>query len=185
MLLCDDITFSICEFLDNKNKIQFLSVNTTMDAYKDKVFYNDIADFYNIINLFYFDQFVNIYTDVLYTFPKHIKYLTFDSDFDEDVENDLPYGITHLCFLNYFKHSRCTSIPSSVTHLVINKGFCYNNIHGITYASNKIILPSVNHLEFGCQFKQDLPSIPSSVKTITLSTYYDKIIPDNLNVKWI
>lgn len=153
-----------------------------MENFKNNQIYFDQVYLEDIHNVRYYDQFINIYTDYICVFPKYIKYLTFSSEFDDDIEDEIPETVTHLTFLGYFKYSKGSIIPSSVTHLFFQRGFMYNHIRGLASGFNpkvaNIIPSTVKYLEFGDEFNQDLKFmiIPNSVNIMKFGRHFNQNI---------
>ena len=48
-----DIISLICEFMDDKSKINFTSVSNSFIPFKNKIFYDDIVDYDKIEKIYY------------------------------------------------------------------------------------------------------------------------------------
>ena len=122
-----DIVVIICGWLSDKDKISYLSIDNTFHMLKHIIHYEDMIIVTKIKKLPYYDQFTNIISDDVITFPKHITHLTFSHNFDQDIKGVIPSSVTHLTFGYSFDQDIKGVIPSSVTHLTINKS-TYKNL---------------------------------------------------------
>lgn len=143
-----DIIIEICNYLSDKNKIMFLSVNKILDSNKNNIFYNDRTRYYNIKNLWYHDQFTDICVlDLckLHILPKHVKklqiyylhygahipnsitHLIFESYFNQYINGIIPKNVTYLSLGSYYKKDIKDAIPITVKKLVISKNYPYKS----------------------------------------------------------
>ena len=184
-----DIVCSICSFLDDYDKIQFLSTNTEIYFLRPDIFFTDPILLDLISDLWYYNSFINIITTTLQVFPTHTKYLTFETEFTEYIENYIPSSVTHLTFNCYFIQDKDNCIPFGVTHLTFKYGFVYQNNYGTVYRFNpniNLCIPSsVINLTFGSVFNMDIAKcIPPNVTHLTLwYTFNEDItgcIPDSV-----
>src|SRR5579872_245517 len=117
-ILIDDIILYITTFLDDINKIYFLSSNKILHTFKNKIYYDEMKHITKIYNLSYYDMFKNIQVDGLdHKLPKYVTHLSFEkySTFDEDIRNKIPNTITHLTFGPCFDQNIKGCISNSVT----------------------------------------------------------------------
>lgn len=185
-LIYDDIITYICQYLDDKNKIQFLSTTININKLKHKIFFNELVIIDRISQLPYFDRF----TEIIIIFdigkiPKYIKKLYFgnfidrhitnkipliwrnvksNSDFNDLIQRDLPTTLTHMEFGTYFNDKINFRMPSSITHVTF--GYCFNQ-------PINICLPEFI-IELTCSYYFDCPiyDLPASLICINLHILY-------------
>jgi len=180
-----DLIIQICIYLTDKDKINLLSINKQYHLIKNKIYYIEQIKKCKIINLFYYDNFINIICSNLINFPKNIKYLTFGKIFNKEIKGAIPNSVTHLTFGENFNQEIKGAIPNSVTHLTF--GYCFdqdikgaipNSVTHLTFGDkfNKEIkgaIPNlVTHLTFGYCFDQDINELSKSIKELTLFKRY-------------
>ena len=68
----NDINIIICFFLNDIDKLSFLSTSQTFNSLKIEIFFNDIINLYKIINLYYFERFTNIFAYHVGPYPEYI-----------------------------------------------------------------------------------------------------------------
>src|SRR5579872_5207198 len=168
--LIDDIIITIMKFLNDNEKIRFLSLSNNLHNMKNKVHYDEIINIDVIHELSYYDMFTNVRVCKSHfknrtILPNSITHLTFESDVNKDINNYLPDTITHLTFGNDFNQDIKGCIPNSVTHLTF--GWCFNQ-------DIKDCIPdSVTHLILDAYFDHDIKScIPDSVIYLQMNEYY-------------
>jgi hypothetical protein len=83
-----------------------------------------LNDIDNIKHLQYFDRFTNIRTYEITLFPKHMKKLTFDFQFNEEI-NNISNSVTHLTFGKKFNKKIIGYLPNSITHLIFDDSFYF------------------------------------------------------------
>src|SRR5579872_3691428 len=138
-ILTNDTIIYTMSFLNDYDKILFLSLCKNLHLLKDKIYYCDKVNIYKIHDIWYFDRFTNItrYSpDVDYYYykpklPKSINHLIFSNNFSGKnmIKGRIPNSITHLTFGNLFNDDIKDCIPNSVIHLTF--GSCFNqNIKG-------------------------------------------------------
>src|SRR5579872_4754263 len=101
--ILDDIIIVITSFLDDKDKISFLSLTKKLHLLKNKVYYNEKVYIDNIIKLSYYDMFTVILTNnVNYKFPKFMTHLIFAYGFNQKIRKYIPNSVAHLTFCDKF-----------------------------------------------------------------------------------
>ncbi len=177
--LPEDVLAEILFHLEDKNKIQFLSINTSFHVFKNKILFTNAVDPCKVNHLSYYDNFVNIkfsndFNENIstYQFPLNITHLTFGDNFNQKIDNCIPKRVTHLIFGYSFNQKIDNCIPKGVTHLTF--GWCFNQeIDGC-------IPSSVTHLIFGFRFNQNIDNcILSKLKKLRISKYYSHEIKVN------
>lgn len=188
-VLIEDILLIITVYLNNEEKINFLSSSRDLHNLKNKIYYEDIINVKNIYELWYFDRFKNIIIDNLeYKLPKSLNQLTFCETFNNNIKEYIPDSVSHLTFGNDFNQDIQDCIPNSITHLTF--GHCFNkNINGcipssvtqLTFGAcfdrniKGCIPNSVTHLIFGDCFNKNISNcIPPSVTHLTLGTHFEQ-----------
>jgi hypothetical protein len=78
----DDEILLLCSFLDIRSTIQFLSTSTCLNSLKLKMQTSTLVCNVKIRNLHYYDNFLNVYADRTYKFPKHVAHITFNEQLD-------------------------------------------------------------------------------------------------------
>ena len=148
-----DIIFLICNSLNDVDKFAFLSMTTSHDKLKEKMWFNDRIYFYRIYRHRYYDRFTNLIicqitkmcvniVDSKIRLPTGIKRLecSYDIKFDE-----IPEGLTH------FSSCYCSpALPTNITHLKLSE-------------LNKLISP---------QLFMDHPKRLNKLKFIELNNFY-------------
>ena len=71
-----DIIPLICQFMNDKSKVNFISVSKSFIQFKNKIFYDDMIRYNKIEKLYYFNRFKNIKINTIKNFPKFITHLT-------------------------------------------------------------------------------------------------------------
>src|SRR5579872_236302 len=172
--LIDDIFLYIVAYLDDKDKILFLSSSQHLHKLKNKVYYRKKVDIGFIYHLWYFDNFTNakVY-NLKYNLPKRITYLTFNKYFNKSIMRYIPFTVTHLTFGNKFNQNIKGCIPNSVTYLTFG-----NDFNGFI---KNAIPDSVTHLTFGAKFNRPIKgNIPNSVTHLTFGAKFNKPIEGNI-----
>lgn len=126
----NDIIIYICNYLNDKDKISFLSINRHMNLIKNKVFYHEMVCINKIQGLWYINQIKNVVIKENVNLSKYIipniTNLTFGYNFNQCVKGYIPSQVTHLTFGQYFRQSLEGCIPPSVTHLTLPGDIEYN-----------------------------------------------------------
>jgi hypothetical protein len=215
-MLVNDVILIICQYLNDNDKFLFLSTCKQYNQLKNKLILTDLYSIDYIYSTKYYNQCINIIIDEtlinyrtndIYKFPKNVKMITFDKNFDEDIESDIPNTVEYLEFYGAFKVGKYTKIPTNVNTLIFHDTFIYDNNHiGITYGfnpKNLNFIPStvkylsfynprlylhpgfipkgVTHLTFGKYFNQNMYNIvPLSLKQLIVPNHYRYLVC-NLN----
>src|SRR6266566_3885476 len=79
----------IFKFLQDKEKINFLSTTKENNILKDNVFFNDMYNIDDIINSKYFDRYINILSNQINILPNSITHLTFSWKFNQNISKRL------------------------------------------------------------------------------------------------
>ncbi|AUV58181.1 F-box and FNIP repeat-containing protein, partial [Bandra megavirus] len=171
-ILNDDVIMCILEYLNDVNKIRFLSVNTRLHGFINYIRFNGIYNYKLIKGLPYLDKFRHIkYETSSINIPKCITHLTFKDNFNQNIKDCIPNSITHLTFGDEFDQDIKDCIPNSVTHLIFGGTF-NQNIKGC-------IPDSVTHLTFGWRFNQNIKDcIPNSVIHLIFVQNFNQNIKD-------
>ena len=144
--LISDIIVTIASYLNDWNKLQFLSTTNYLHSLKNKVYYNDIINLDNkrtilyesYQDLWYFDQFTNIMiNNFTHKLPKSITYLKFNMTFNQCIKDHIPNTVTHLMFGLQFDQNIEGCIPNSITHLTF--GFVLIKISKIVFLIQLLI----------------------------------------------
>ncbi|AFX92266.1 putative F-box and FNIP repeat-containing protein [Megavirus courdo11] len=158
-VLNDDVIMYILEYLNDMDKIRFLSVDLRLHNFINYIWFNEIYDYILIKGLPYLDRFKYIkYETNTINIPKRITHLTFGREFDQNIKGCIPNSVTHLIFGEYFNQDIKDCIPNSVTHLTFGFYFDRNikdcirvRIHAERIAL-RCIPDSVIHLTLNRQF---------------------------------
>src|SRR5579872_7033787 len=122
--LIDDIIVYITNFLNDKDKLYFLSSCEYFHLFKTKIFFNDCVYIDKIMLLSYFDRFTSVVVnDTQYKLPTSCTILVFNDDFNGDIEGYIPNGITCVVFGNSFNQNIRGCIPNSVTRIYFKDDF--------------------------------------------------------------
>src|SRR5579872_2042337 len=124
-LLIDDVIKYITRFLNNSEKIQFLSSSKSFHQLKIKVYYDDYTCLHKIYDLPYYNMFTHVIFNKLgCDLSKSITHLFFEYKISSEKNiiikdcMSIPIGVTHLTFSNVFNQDIKDFIPTSVTHLI-------------------------------------------------------------------
>src|SRR5579872_2119524 len=169
-LLVDDMIIYIMTYLNDKNKLLFLSLSKQLHFLKTKVYWNDYVCTDKIYGLSYYDMFTHVISNLNHKLPNSITHLSITNTFNQDIKGcHIPNSITHLSFGNAFNKDIKGCIPNSVTHL--HFGYYFNQ-------HIKDCIPnSVKHLKFGSFFDQDIRNcIPSSVTFLYFGNNFNQNI---------
>ena len=116
-----DMLRQICQKIGDRDKINLLSVNNSLHLLKNNIYYNDRVHDIDIQDLWYYDQFTNIYSEsYMFKLPKNITHLTFGNFFDYSIKNCIPSTITHLTFGRWFTQD-IQYLPKSVIFLTLSE----------------------------------------------------------------
>src|SRR5579872_6900445 len=129
-LLIDDMIVHIMTYLNNKSKIQFLSISKNLQQLKNKVQYNEKISLNKIRRLPYYNMFLNVIiqddnilnNNLCFKLPNAITHLTLDISGTCN-KDYIPVTITHLTFGDHFYQDINDCIPNSVTHLEFGISF--------------------------------------------------------------
>ena len=119
-LLIDDVIVFITTYLNDKDKISFLSTTKKLNTLKTKVYYDTLIHVNKIKDLQYYDMFINVkINDIRYGLPKSSTSVNFDMLFDYDIKDYIHKNVTHMIFCKncIFNQNIKDFIPNSVTHL--------------------------------------------------------------------
>lgn len=197
-----DILINISKFLSNQD---ILNLSRCCKYYHELVYrvrFSEKVDYQDIIELPYFDSFINITCkDNVTLFPKFLKDLHWKCDVA--LPEDLPNTLIHLTFSAYNKpllKLPCTLIklsfgriynqplpilPDKLTHLYF--GYRHNMLNPFKYmdcASDynqplPNIPESLLHLVFGSDYNQPLPSeLPDSITHLKFGLEYNQPLPN-------
>ncbi|AEX61326.1 putative F-box and FNIP repeat-containing protein [Megavirus courdo7] len=98
-ILNDDIIIYILEYLNDMDKIKFLSVNLRLHSFINNIWFNEIYDYKLIRRLPYLDRFKYIrYKTSSIKIPNNITHLIFGRNFDQNIKNCIPNSVTRLTF---------------------------------------------------------------------------------------
>src|ERR1700749_2241921 len=97
-----DIIFYFCQYLDDLDKMNFLSTNKE-NYHQNNIYYQKCVKLEKIQNLFSINRFSNILVSTNkklseFKIPTFITHLTFGRDFNQPVQNDIPRSVTYLTF---------------------------------------------------------------------------------------
>ena len=193
-----DVRGYLSEFIEtNKDKCHLMM--TCKEISKCRFFFYEKVNIENIIELLWFDNFINVYVAINkcnkfpafvthldyghyydkslcdYFFPSTVIHLKFSYGFNEPIDDKIPFGVTHLSFGYTFKLKKM--LPSSIIHLEFG--------HYFNHPIKDYIPSSVTHLTLGTWFSQDITeSLPSSVTHLTFVGKYVRqltsIIPNTI-----
>ena len=175
VILVKDNFLTILSYINDKDKMNFLSTKKDFCKLKDSIYYKSKINYEKVKNLWYANKFTNLILDEKIIL-KGVTRLTFGFKFNQDIKYCISSLVTHLTFGYKFNQNIKDCIPQSVTHLTF--GYKFNQ-------DIKDCIPqSVTHLTFGCWFDQDIKDcIPPSVMFLNLDNNYSKEVPINENLK--
>ncbi len=129
-ILIEDIIIEILSYVDDNNKIDFLSINSEFHLLKLRIKFTNNIDSFKINHLFYYDNFTNIFFHDKFNgdistirFPSSMNSLTFGNNFDHRIDNCILLSVTHLSFGCCFNQKIDGYIPGRVTHLILGDNF--------------------------------------------------------------
>ena len=180
-----DIILYIIEFLNDQDKIRFVSIEQKMNLLKYHIKFYDKYEYDKIKHLSFVKNFEQIhYLSHDINIPNCITHLTFYYHFNEEIKDRIPNSVTHLTFGRKFNKeikncerleatplsqpaTRGQGIPDSVTHLTFNRNF--------NKEIKDCIPNSVTHLTFEYRFNQEIKDcIPNSVTHLTFHKKFQK-----------
>ncbi|ANB51080.1 hypothetical protein [Powai lake megavirus] len=140
----------ITDFLDDKSKRLFLSVNHSLNNLQSDIYYYELYDYQMIGHLSYYESF------------KRVKYIAHDSH--------IPKGVTHLIFQNYVPDITIGSIPESVQEITFSDKF--------NKPIQKEYFPSgLRYLKFGQAFSQIIiDNLPDNLETLIVGLEFEQSI---------
>ncbi|AZL89650.1 F-box and FNIP repeat-containing protein [Megavirus baoshan] len=149
--------FMICHianFLDDKSKRLFLSVNRSLNDLQPDLYYYDLYDYKMIGHLSYRESF------------KKVKYIAHDSF--------IPNIVTDLKFVNNIPKITVGLIPDSVRKITFSNDF--------NEPIKKEYFPSgLKYLKFGQAFNQTIKdNLPDNLETLIVDLQFDQSIQDAL-----
>jgi hypothetical protein len=184
----NDIILYICRYLNNRQKINFLSTTTITHQLKSKTYFKKRVVLGKIMGLFYFDQFENIFIDNKFErLPSNTKMIQFDKFYKFSIESLkdsikithvilgdyflekidwLPSTIKFLSIGNIFRRSIKHTIPDSVTHLQL-KNVLHESIE--QYIPNTVIYLTIDR----CRYKYI--TLPPNLLYLKMSCYWDAL----------
>jgi hypothetical protein len=113
-LVPDEIVLEICVFIrQDCNKIFLLSTCTTYHQLKSKIRFTTLMRTNKIINLFYYDSFINIATNSIENLPSYVTHIRFESRFIGSVKG-IPTTVKSLHFRNPANEKYREDITSTV-----------------------------------------------------------------------
>ena len=154
-IIIDDVFIYITTFLNNKDKMAFLSTSQHLNFLKNKIYYNTYVRQHKICNLPYYDRFTNIgVCDITHRLPLVVTNLSFNNDFYHNYENKedfksvdevnqyvdkltayikeyIPNSVKYISFGHLFEGSIKNCVPDSVTHLSIGECLWHSSIFDI------------------------------------------------------
>jgi|SRR5579872_1306122 len=87
-ILIKDVIIHIVSYLKIYDRLKFLSLSKNLHILEDEFYYDNNVLIDDIYHLWYFDKFTNITANNLsFRFPRAIKKLSFNSDFNQNIEN--------------------------------------------------------------------------------------------------
>src|SRR5258706_10414161 len=101
-ILVKDNILTILFYLNDNDKINFLSTQKDFDKLKNSIYYENIINYDKIKKLHYMQQFTNLIVNNLILIPRSVTHLTFGKYFNQDIKNCIPQSMTHLTFRNNF-----------------------------------------------------------------------------------
>ena len=127
--LINDLIIYICEYLDDRSIIQFLSSTRQNHLAKNKINYSFGVNIIAIQNLWYINSFTYVYvnTRTYYDdianlkFPNRTKTLKI-REINDRIFNYTPASVTHL-ILDHSTYNVITYLPSNISHLTISRFF--------------------------------------------------------------
>ncbi|AZL89944.1 F-box and FNIP repeat-containing protein [Megavirus baoshan] len=127
-ILNNDVIIYILEYLNDMDKISFLSVNSRLYSLINNVWFNGIYNYRLIKGLPYINRFKYIkYKTVSINIPDSVTHLTFGNNFNQDVKDCIPVSVTHLKFGHNFDQNVKNCIPNSVIYLTLKREFYERN----------------------------------------------------------
>ena len=110
------IKLDIFKFLQDKEKINFLSTTKENNILKDNVFFNDMYNIDDIINSKYFDRYINILSNQINILPNSITHLTFSWKFNQNISKGLLSNLKYLKLHESYKYKK--HIPSDIKIII-------------------------------------------------------------------
>ena len=119
-----DTILYIIEFLNDRDKIIFTSIEKEMNLLKYHIKFHNKYEYDKIKHLLFIKNFKEIhYLSNDTNIPNYITHLTFGNYFNKEIKNCIPDNITHLIFGWKFNQEIKDCIPNNVTHLIFGNNF--------------------------------------------------------------
>lgn len=171
---CQDIIQEIISWLDDTDKVSFLSITKNFHQLKGLVKFTEEIEYVDIQHLWYRQQFTNIVVeDLTEKISNNVTHLRFDDDFNQSIENAIPNSVIDLRFGRKFNQEIIGHIPNGITYL------CFS--HEFNKSIENAIPHSVTYLHIGHGFDRKLlVHLPSSVTHLSVCCSPPDIIPEHI-----
>lgn len=180
MMDIPEICLHICQYLSDRNVIQFLSIRKNLHPLKNKIYYYDCHEYIKIKDLSYFNNFMNIHTTSYLSnhLPIHLKHLIIKKGNTSDIGNIVfPEGLEKLNMkivsYDYFSFE----FPKSLKCLMMPLGYDYQQKQ--TFYDMTLEKIGVSSFAFSFIYNK----IPKTINNIILygTCFLDKyMISDNI-----
>src|SRR5258706_15442303 len=95
-ILVKDNILTILFYLDDNDKINFLSTQKDFDKLKDSIYYENIIHYDKIKKLHYTQRFINLIVSYPILIHQFVTHLTFGRYFTQNIKDCIPPSVTHL-----------------------------------------------------------------------------------------
>uniref|UniRef100_A0A6C0C9P1 FNIP repeat-containing protein n=1 Tax=viral metagenome TaxID=1070528 RepID=A0A6C0C9P1_9ZZZZ len=165
--LIRDAIIKICDLLCDYDRLNFLSISTKHDKYKQHIYFDEEVPIKRIIGLSYFNRFRNVFVScIVNKLPPDVTHLKLSHGCDENIFDNLPNTVTDLILDLRISRNIKGCIPANVKRLRMTDAVLLNQCD-----LNGRIPEKVTHLFLG---RSNLPvdisnCIPKSVKHLEIN----------------
>ncbi|XWV24558.1 putative F-box and FNIP repeat-containing protein [Tupanvirus deep ocean] len=160
--LNSDIVLLICDFLETKSKINFLSTCKTIRSNIILIRFKEQVEYHKIKYLDFFDSFTNVIVKNLkirnkINFPRYIKHLTYENVKGKYIP--IPKKLVSLCWLT--EQKMCINkIPDSLEMLHIQYQYDHANVIVRNLKNiNHLVVDSDNNVDFSDYYPPNVKSL--------------------------
>lgn len=163
----DSLIIKICGYLNDHNKLNYLSTSKSYDKIKNFVSFNSDAKLCDIVNLAYFDQFTRIclviYSNDLLLLPKTAKFRKITDDGFASLPKNTTTIITYIkdyelreIYNALSRNIYYTKFQSSVTKIILKS--CGGD--KVDYKNSKLVFGDNVKIEYGQTLNNEMRWIP-------------------------
>ena len=124
----NDIIVYVCSFINNEEKVKYLSLCHKNYSLIKQVYFNDRVRIFKAKQILPKYRFTNILWDLnlkqeikegnAIQIPNSVKYLTFGWYFNQEIKDCIPISVTYLTFFRHFPLEKRKDIPKSILKII-------------------------------------------------------------------